>query len=99
MHIYVLFPHLVFHLLLQNSPFTELKKMPLYEVQHSASLTRSEKDALASRITQIHQSAFGAPSYFISIVFKDISTCDFYAGPVKVSLFLLPIFPAHLITF
>jgi phenylpyruvate tautomerase PptA (4-oxalocrotonate tautomerase family) len=60
--------------------------MPLYEVHHCASLTRSEKDDLAARITQIHKSAFGAPSLFISIIFKDISGYDFYAGPNLVSI-------------
>lgn len=60
--------------------------MPLYEVQHCDSLTRSEKDDLAARITQIHKSAFGAPSLFISITFTDISSSDFYAGPNQVRI-------------
>jgi phenylpyruvate tautomerase PptA (4-oxalocrotonate tautomerase family) len=60
--------------------------MSLYEVQHCDPHTRSENDALAARITKIHQSAFGAPSLFIGISFKDISNWNFYAGANQVRL-------------
>jgi phenylpyruvate tautomerase PptA (4-oxalocrotonate tautomerase family) len=55
--------------------------MPLYQVEHSSPLTRAEKNDIAASITRIHQSAFGAPSIFIGITFKDISDVEYYTGP------------------
>ncbi|KAN0071819.1 hypothetical protein V8E54_010415 [Elaphomyces granulatus] len=54
--------------------------MPLYQVEYTSPLTRSEKNDLAASITQIHQSAYGAPSIFIGVTFKDISAVEYYAG-------------------
>jgi phenylpyruvate tautomerase PptA (4-oxalocrotonate tautomerase family) len=60
--------------------------MPLYQVEHSSPLTRAEKNDIAASITRIHQSAFGAPSIFIGITFKDISDVEYYTGPNLVSM-------------
>lgn len=60
--------------------------MPLYQVEYTSPLTRSEKNDLAASITQIHQSAYGAPSIFIGITFKDISDVEYYAGSKLVSM-------------
>jgi phenylpyruvate tautomerase PptA (4-oxalocrotonate tautomerase family) len=60
--------------------------MPLYQVEYTSPLTRSEKNDLAASITRIHQSAYGAPSIFIGITFKDISDVEYYAGSKLVSM-------------
>jgi phenylpyruvate tautomerase PptA (4-oxalocrotonate tautomerase family) len=60
--------------------------MPLYQVEYTSPLTRSEKNDLAASITQIHQSAYGAPSIFIGVTFKDISAVEYYAGSKLVSM-------------
>ena len=59
--------------------------MPLYEVEHSDPLSKSEKDALATRVTQAHLSLYKIPSFFVSVKFTDISTHDVYAGAKRVS--------------
>ncbi|KAL7926075.1 hypothetical protein ACQKWADRAFT_318587 [Trichoderma austrokoningii] len=56
--------------------------MPLYQVQHSDPLTRAEMDKLAAKITDIHKTAYGTPTPFISVVFEDISKTSFYEGGV-----------------
>ncbi|PON28164.1 hypothetical protein TGAM01_v202658 [Trichoderma gamsii] len=57
--------------------------MPLYQVEHSDPLTRAEMDELAVKITDIHKTAYGTPTPFISVVFEDISKTNFYEGGVQ----------------
>ncbi|KAM0523903.1 hypothetical protein ACHAPE_001156 [Trichoderma viride] len=57
--------------------------MPLYQVEHSDPLTRAEMDELAAKITDIHKTAYGTPTPFISVVFEDISKTNFYEGGVQ----------------
>jgi phenylpyruvate tautomerase PptA (4-oxalocrotonate tautomerase family) len=58
--------------------------MPLYQVEHSDPLTRAEMDELATKITDIHKTAYGTPTPFIGVVFEDISKTNFYEGGVQV---------------
>lgn len=58
--------------------------MPLYQVEHSDPLTREERDELAAKVTDIHKTAYGTPTPFISVVFEDISKTNFYEGGVLV---------------
>ncbi|EHK39539.1 hypothetical protein TRIATDRAFT_323088 [Trichoderma atroviride IMI 206040] len=40
-------------------------------------------DELAAKITDIHKTAYGTPTPFISVVFEDISKTNFYEGGVQ----------------
>ena len=58
--------------------------MPLYEIEHISPLSRSQKDALAASITQIHSHLFTTPSLFVNVRFTNISNQDVYIGGKKV---------------
>jgi hypothetical protein len=73
---------------LNKSPPINLLQKCLYTKCNIVTHLQGQKknDALAARITKIHQSAFGAPSLFLGISFKDISNWNFYAGANQVTL-------------
>ena len=54
--------------------------MPIYEVQHAISLTLSQKDELASAITQIHSQKFTTPKIFVQVYFTDVVNTSTYIG-------------------
>ncbi|KAI1849715.1 hypothetical protein JX266_004664 [Neoarthrinium moseri] len=54
--------------------------MPLYEVEHIAPLTRSQKDELAAAITDIHSKKFTTPRLFVNIKFTDAWKQDTYVA-------------------
>lgn len=55
--------------------------MPLYEVHHYISLSPSQKDSLASIITDAHANNTGALRLFVNVIFKDTSSDPFqYIG-------------------
>ena len=54
--------------------------MPLYEVHHASPLTLSQKDALASAITNLHATKFSTPKMFVNVAFSDVSQSDTYIG-------------------
>lgn len=57
--------------------------MPYYEVNHSVLLTESQKDDLATRITQIHSTRFSTPRLFVNVKFTDIANTTLYIGGKK----------------
>jgi len=60
--------------------------MPWYDVEHVYPLTRSQCDALAQKITDIHCTMFAVPSFLMNIQFHDASTHNTYvAGKRKLS--------------
>ncbi|KAI9933617.1 hypothetical protein ASPWEDRAFT_174779 [Aspergillus wentii DTO 134E9] len=54
--------------------------MPLYEVEHSIPLEKSERDQLAQEITRIHARKFTTPSLFVNIRFIDANSQTNYVG-------------------
>lgn len=58
--------------------------MPLYEIEHLTPLLPTQKDALASSITEIHSHLFTTPSLFVNVRFTDIGAQDVYIGGKKV---------------
>lgn len=47
--------------------------MPLYEFHHIISLTSTQRDALASGVTDIHSQKFSTPRLFVNVSFTDVS--------------------------
>ncbi|KAJ4983163.1 cis-3-chloroacrylic acid [Stagonosporopsis vannaccii] len=47
--------------------------MPLYEIHHSIPLSKPQRTALATHITNLHCSTFSAPSAFVNIAFHPTS--------------------------
>ncbi|KAF1993666.1 hypothetical protein P154DRAFT_449609 [Amniculicola lignicola CBS 123094] len=58
--------------------------MPLYEIHHSAILTSSQRQSLASGLTNLHCKTFSAPSSFVNIAFHGPSDVDMEVGWEKV---------------
>lgn len=54
--------------------------MPLYRVEHSTPLTTSQRDALATAITDIHAVKFTTARMFVNVEFADISAVHSYVG-------------------
>lgn len=54
----------------------ETAVMPIYEIQHSFPITRTQKDSLATAITQIHSRKFTTPKLFVQVYYTDISERD-----------------------
>jgi phenylpyruvate tautomerase PptA (4-oxalocrotonate tautomerase family) len=44
--------------------------MPLYEIYHTCNLTNSQRQSVASAITNLHCITFSAPSAFVNITFR-----------------------------
>ena len=58
--------------------------MPLYDVEHSHSLTEEQKHQLAEAITTIHSEKFEAPRFFVNVNIKDISSVQTYVAGKQV---------------
>ena len=62
--------------------------MPLYDVEHTTSLTSSQRDALAMAITKIHSEKFTTPKLFVNVRFVDLrqrkGEAHYVAGKEKV---------------
>ena len=58
--------------------------MPFYEVEHSFSLPKSQRDELAQAITRIHTRKFAAPSLFVNIRFTYSKDHRNYVGGKEV---------------
>lgn len=90
--------HPAFRLLLENAPctvkekcrYTKSRTPPHFQGQNRMHMLLKYPNEPIGLL---------APSYFISIVFKDISACEVCDRPVKVSISHLPIYHADLITF
>ncbi|TKA33573.1 hypothetical protein B0A50_00409 [Salinomyces thailandicus] len=54
--------------------------MPLYEIQHHIPLTVSQKDDLATAITNLHATKFRTPKMFVNVTFTDVSATRTYIG-------------------
>ncbi|GKZ81648.1 hypothetical protein AnigIFM56816_006169 [Aspergillus niger] len=54
--------------------------MPLYEIEHSIPLDKSQRDELAQAITHIHTRKFATPSLFVNIRFIDANSQDNYVA-------------------
>lgn len=54
--------------------------MPLYDIQHITPLSDSQRDELASSITEIHSEKFTTPKMFVQVRFSDISSTPAYVG-------------------
>ena len=57
--------------------------MPYYEVNHAILLTSSQKQDLASSITDLHSARFSTPRMFVNVRFTDISATPFYVAGKK----------------
>lgn len=44
----------------------------MYEVEHVASLSEQQQDALAAAITRIHSELFACPVLFVNVRFTDV---------------------------
>lgn len=58
--------------------------MPLYRVEHSCEITTTQQDQLATAITKIHSEKFATPSFFVNIVFTDVTTQAAYVAGKRV---------------
>ncbi|GFN17071.1 RING/Ubox like zinc-binding domain family protein [Aspergillus tubingensis] len=54
--------------------------MPLYEIEHSIPLDKSQRDELAQAITHIHTRKFATPSLFVNIRFIDANSQHNYVA-------------------
>jgi phenylpyruvate tautomerase PptA (4-oxalocrotonate tautomerase family) len=54
--------------------------MPFYEVLHVIPFTASQKDELATAITEIHSTTFSTPKLFVNVAYTDVSEQDTYVG-------------------
>ncbi|EPE25671.1 cis-3-chloroacrylic acid dehalogenase, putative [Glarea lozoyensis ATCC 20868] len=57
--------------------------MPFYHIQHSASLAPSQRQNLATSLTNLHAQTFNTPSLFVNIKFTahaDSNAEDFFVG-------------------
>ncbi|RDK40904.1 hypothetical protein M752DRAFT_29185 [Aspergillus phoenicis ATCC 13157] len=54
--------------------------MPLYEIEHSIPLDKSQRDELAQAITHIHTRKFATPSLFVNIRFIDANSRHNYVA-------------------
>ncbi|KAK6216090.1 hypothetical protein LQW54_003866 [Pestalotiopsis sp. IQ-011] len=60
--------------------------MPMYEIEHIAPLTSTQKDALALAITEIHSTKFTTPRLFVNVKITDASKQETYvAGKPRTS--------------
>ena len=59
-------------------------KMPLYQIQHSSTLSRDQQDKLAAAITEIHAEKFTTPSLFVNVIFTDTSSQHTYVAGKRV---------------
>lgn len=62
--------------------------MPLYDVEHTTPLSKSQRDALAQAITKIHSETFTTPKLFVNVRFVDLGKrrdeVQYIAGKEKV---------------
>jgi phenylpyruvate tautomerase PptA (4-oxalocrotonate tautomerase family) len=54
--------------------------MPFYEVRHTDSLSKAQRDALAEAITTIHSKKFTTPRLFVNVGFADTSSMHTYVA-------------------
>ncbi|CAK40760.1 hypothetical protein An11g06050 [Aspergillus niger] len=54
--------------------------MPLYEIEHSIPLDKSQRHELAQAITHIHTRKFATPSLFVNIRFIDANSRHNYVA-------------------
>lgn len=76
-------PHHKYSLLATTSKIP--RKMPLYEIEHSIPLDKSQRDELAQAITHIHTRKFATPSLFVNIRFIDANSQHNYVAGKEVS--------------
>jgi phenylpyruvate tautomerase PptA (4-oxalocrotonate tautomerase family) len=50
--------------------------MPLYEIHHSCDFTKSQRQSIASAITNLHCTTFSTPSAFVNVIFQPNYTMD-----------------------
>lgn len=58
--------------------------MPLYEIEHSIPLDKSQRHELAQAITHIHTRKFATPSLFVNIRFIDANSRHNYVAGKEV---------------
>lgn len=54
--------------------------MPMYEIEHIAALTKTQKDALAFAITGIHSDKFTTPRMFVNVKITDATKQETYVA-------------------
>lgn len=60
--------------------------MPWYDVEHAVTLTPTQCDALAEKITYLHTRTFKVPALLVNVQFRDASQDNTYvAGKRKLS--------------
>lgn len=57
----------------------------MYEIEHIAPLTQTQKDALALAITEIHSTKFTTPRLFVNVKITDASKQETYVAGKPVS--------------
>lgn len=56
----------------------------MYEIEHIAPLTQTQKDALALAITEIHSNKFTTPRLFVNVKITDASEQETYVAGKRV---------------
>ena len=70
--------------------------MPFYDIRHSISLTRAQRDNLAAKITHLHATHFTTPSLFMNIQFTHtVPETPFYIGGKPTTISAPPPFLYH----